>query len=260
MTFEGEDYQQDANSGESSAAPETSTENQPEVTASESPDSSSQPAQQSRPFHEDPKIQEFIQRQVAKQASAYEERMQQLQQRFEEMGKEKQPSKAHPFVQKLKEIDPTYGEWAESQEKLAEKLAQFEQWQQEQQRGAVIQQYESGVQKLHAEYKVSPDLQEIYREAIDAAAMKNPKLGLKDLPDVYKQVHDRFSKLLDSTKRAERASYVVDKSKDANAPTSQSKGVPTVNNGKRGSHSDKESAYAAIVKNALKGSKAASDI
>jgi hypothetical protein len=249
-----EGMEQDVGTQESSPSETSTPESVTEVSAAESTGTQKQSAESSQPFHEHPRFKELIE-----ERNTFKSEIENMRRQMEELRKPPKENKEHPFVSRLKEIDPQYGEWASNQEKLAEKLSQFEQWQQEQTRTAIVQQYETGISKLHDQYKVPSELQEIYKEALDAAAIKNPKLGLKDLPNVYKQVHDKFSKLLESTKRAERASYVVDKSKDAKAPATQPKGAPATGT-KKPAHTDREAMLGSIVQRALKNSKAEGEI
>lgn len=179
-----------------------------------------------------------------------EERLSQSQQK---------ESKEHPFVARLKEIDPSYGEWAGGVEQLKKDLEEMRNWKQEQSRQAMVQQYESGIEKLHNDNKVPAELRDRIRRELDLRAMTNPKLGLKDLPNVYKDVLSDYNKFIDGIKRSERASYVTDKSKDVKAPATQTKGAPATGN-KTPAHKDKESAFSSIVQKALNRSKAEGEI
>jgi hypothetical protein len=257
-----EDIQQDANSGESSDAPQTSSpEANTEVTASEQRETDTQSAQQ-KPFHEDPRIQEYIERQVARQASAYEERMEELQREMREQFQQRnQPKKvAHPLIEKFREIDPAYAEYLEGLESKASKVEQLEQRLSGMDQKEIVKEYENTLGRLHGENKVSPEMQDRIKERIDLAVTRNQKLGLRDIPNLYKEALEKETKFIDAIKRAERASYVTDKSKDARVPTSQPKGAPASGAGKKPVHTDREAALASIVKSALHRSKAESDI
>jgi hypothetical protein len=258
--LEGEGIQQDANTEESSAASETSPqENQTEVTANETSGQKTQ-APEAKPFHEDPRIQDYIQRQVAREASQYERRMTELQRQFQEQTQARQPKQTNPFVEKLREIDPKYAEYIESLEARASKVEQLEQRLSGFDQKEIIKEYESTVGRLHGEHKVPKELQDDIKERLDAFAMRNPHIGLKDLPEAYKQIADARMKWLDGIKRAERASYVTDKTKDSRAPTSQPRGTAATPGKSREVHTDREAMLASVVKRALKTSKAESDI
>jgi len=254
---EGEEVtQQDANEADTSEPQISSPEETNSTSAAERVSQNSQSEKQ-LPFHEHPRFKELIE-----EKKTYAEQLQQMQKQMQEMSQRYQqqaePKKSHPFVERLKEIDPAYGEWAGGLDGLKEQLAEMKAWKDEQGRQTVVREYESSVEKLHTEHKVPKELQELYKEQLDARAYKDPNFGLKDVPAAYKQLHEKYSKFLDATKRAERASYVVDKSKDSSAPSSQSKGAPA-GKAKAPQFKDREEAYAAIVKQATTRSKADND-
>lgn len=250
--MEGEEFtQQDANTQESSAPESSETASNETSTAPKAQEAS----EQAKPFHEDPRVQEYVERQISRRTQAFEQQLAEMQRRMAESPKP-QTNTAHPFVQKLTEIDPKYGEWAANLEKSAQEVAEFRQWREEQQTQALIQKYESGIEKLHAENKVPKEYQEIYKAQIDAEAARNPKLGIKDLPDVYKSVHERISKAL----RATTAAYVKDKTQDSKVPTSPKGGKAPSTKGEKPKFGSKDEMYSSIVKQALKSSSAEGDI
>jgi len=211
------------------------------------------------PFHEHPRFKELIEER--KQLS---EQTRQMQEQLEEMRRattqKQEQAKAHPFVQKLTEIDPSYGEWAGGVEQIKAQLAELAEWKREQANQSLVKDYESTIDKLHAENKVPEELKARIRQQLDFQAMSNPKLGMKDLPSIYKTVFESESKFMESIKRSERASYVADKSRDASAPSSQGRGKPVSPNQKAPTHKDVESAYASIVAKSVRNSRAGNDI
>jgi hypothetical protein len=256
--FEGEEViQQDANSEDSSVASQTSTESATnEVTAADSSSNQRQPAAESQmPFHEHPRFKEII-----SDRNSLKEKLEAMEARFQQMESQKQqaPQKEHPFVSRLKEIDPSYGEWAGGVEQFKKELEEMKAWKQEQSRQALVTEYNSSIDKLHNENKVPETLRARIKKEIDYRAMTNPKLGLKDLPSIYKEVFEEETKFVEGLKRSERASYVTDKSKDARAPQTQTKGATPGQKPKQQSM-DREERYASIVQKALKASKAGSD-
>lgn len=256
--LEGEEIvQQDANNGDSSDAPQTSPETNNEAPASESLNESRQSSAESQmPFHEHPRFKELI-----SERNTFKEQIEAMQRQMEALNAQKQqqtPEKKHPFVSKLSEIDPAYGEWAGNVEQMKKEFEELRAWKQEQARQSVINEYNSSIEKLHGENKVPETLRERIKEKIDFLAMTNPKLGLKDLPNIYKDILEKENKFLEGIKRSERASYVTDKSKDARAPQTQTKGAPAGQKANK-PPMDREAMYSSIVKNALKNSKAGSD-
>lgn len=244
---ENEIQSQDANAGEPSAPQETvQSQTQPqEAQAKETP------------FHEHPRFKELIEerKQMQEQLQTFQRQMQEQQSQFKSFS-EKKPDQ-HAFVAKLAEIDPKYGEWAQDMERTKQEFAELKAWKQEQARDQLVKEYTSSVDKLHETNKVPAEWREFVKSQIDAVAMSNPSLGLKDLPKVYTDVYGKISKLMEGTKRAERASYVADKSKDGAVPASQPRGK--VASGKADTApKSRDEMLASVVSSALKQHRAGS--
>ncbi len=250
--------QQDANETEESSAPQDNnqaTEQQTQVSAN---DGETDKSQAQLPFHEHPRFKELIE-----ERKSYASQIQEMRQQYQDLQRQIQSQKpkednTHAFVKKLGEIDPAYGEWASNLEKKAAGFEEFQSWKQDQESKALVSSYESSIDKLHTEHKVPEDLKAVYKDLLDSVAIKNPNFGVKDVPEAYKKIHERFSGLLETTKRAERASYLKDKTKDASAPAAQSKGKPAGH--KPAQSMDREAVLGNIVKSALAASKAESDL
>lgn len=213
---ENESQSQDANVGEPSA---------PQGESSPSPETQLQEAAaKETPFHEHPRFKELIEerKQMQEQLQAYQRQQQALETKFNTFSSK--PTDTHPLIAKMKEIDPKYGEYFEQLEGTKQELAELRSWKQEQAREQLVQQYTSAVDKLHTEHKVPAELQELVKSQIDAVAISNPNLGLKDLPKVYADVAGKLMKLIEGNKRADRAAYVQDKAKDGAVPASQPRG------------------------------------
>lgn len=243
---ENENQSQDANTGEPSAPQEpVQSQTQPQEAQAKEP-----------PFHEHPRFKELIEerKQMQEQLQAFQRQMTEQQTQMKSFG---QKPEVNPFVAKLSEIDPAYGEWAKDMEKTKAEFAEMKAWKQEQAREQLVQQYTSQVDKLHEDNKVPAELRELVKAQIDAMAISNPNLGLKDLPKVYGDVYGKLSKILEGTKRAERASYVSDKTKDGNVPASQPKGK--VASGKADSApKSRDELLSSVVNSAMKQHRAGS--
>lgn len=262
MTFESDEIiQQDVTSAESSEPQSTQSEDT-NSNSSASNEAEGTQTNKALPFHEDPRIRDFIERQVSKQTQSYEQKLAEMERRYQSFNQTpREPAaapKEHPFVAKLKEIDPTYGEWASNLEKAAQQAQEFTAWKQEQENQRIVQQYESTIEKLHAEHKVPKELQSLIKDSIDAAAFSG-KVGMKDLADFYKAKAESVLKYEEARNRAQRASYVQDKSKDAAAPTSQPRGKPASAKAPQ-APMDRETLYANVVKSSLTKSKAENDL
>lgn len=259
--LEGEEInQQDANLPESSEPVADST---PQAEQSPAQPAEAAPTQSQKPFHEDPRIQEYLERQTRKLNENWESRMSDFQRQQEERMKAFQtpqaPKQVNPFVQKLREIDPAYADYIESLEGRASKVETLEQKLDRIESDRLMSQYESTVDKLHAENKVPESDRQLIRKLVDAAAVQNPKIGLRDLPRVYKEVQSQVSQLMEARERAVRASYVQAKTQDASTPASQPKGKSPARNDKGQFTGSREEMLSQIAQRAAKSVKAGSD-
>jgi hypothetical protein len=222
MLDEIEQVNSDENTTASSEPSEPVEQNTSEP-ASQAPANTNQ-EEKSLPFHEHPRWKEVI-----AERSELKTRLQEYERRFQELEtrtKPPEPAKQEDaLVARLKQIDPEFGQRFETLNSQLDKLKELESWKEqyeaEQTRTAALDM----VSKLHSEHKVSAEMQELYNAQLELAASRNPKLGLKDVPALYKSVHEQMSKLFDNVRRTERESYVVDKRKDSAIP-SQPKGKP----------------------------------
>lgn len=250
LTYENDQSNTDENSGVSSEP--TSTEQTNESTSQES--GSEQTTKDNVPFHEHPRFRELIEQknQAADQYKTLESRYQQIEERLRQMSQPKAEQKEDELISELKKIRPEFGERFEKMWNAMSRLDQLEQGHKQTTEQTTRERAISTINSLHTEHKVSKEMQEIYNDAIESAARRNPKLGLDDLPGIYKSVHDKYSKLFDSARRTDRESYVNDKKKDANAPASQSRGKPIMQNVRKEFSADSGEARKQTVDEVLK--------
>lgn len=228
-----EQFESDANEQvEVSSEPSESSEQESEQSASTTEETAQAEPQPAKvPFHEDPAIQDFIarqtQRQVEELRNQYDSQFYQLKQQYEQLQRANQPARAEdPLISRLKTIDPEFGNRIEKLSALESEIDQFRSWQQQQQQQALYQEANNTLEKLHTEHAIPAELRATYDARIQQLAMQNPNYTIKDLPKLYKQVHDDTVKFIDSVRRHERESYVADKKKVATKPSSQPKGEP----------------------------------
>lgn len=176
------------------------------------------------PFHEHPRFKELVEQknQFAKQTQDYQRQLAQVQAQIRDMqsqsiSKQKQEDALHA---RLKGIDPEFGERFAKVDSSLNELQELKQWKQQMELNQIRERGIQTVTSLHNEHKVTGDMQEFYNSQIEAAIRMNPQATLEDIPGIYKQVHDKFSKLFESRDRAQRESYVQTKQKDANIPSS----------------------------------------
>lgn len=262
--YETED--QSVESEEVSSEPQESSQEQ-ESAPAEKPEAEAQPNESERALNfgnlnEHPRFKELIEQknQYAAQMQQYERALQQMQAKLGEFETAKQPKKADPLLDRLKGIDPEFGSKFEELTKAQEEIKQFKEWKAQQETERVKEQYNSGLDKLLAESKVSADQRELYDAMIRTAATNDPRIGLQDLPAVFKSVHEKVSGFIKSQERAAKASYVVDKAKDSKVPTAQPKGKVPGQPTKAKLPMDREEALAQIARNAVRSLKADSDI
>lgn len=173
----------------------------------------SAPQEQNTPFHQHPRFQELIQqkRELSDRVSTYEQRMAEMQRQVEAM-QSSAPKAEDPLLARLKQIDPEFGARFEKLSSLESQVEKFKEWQQEQVMESYRTQASQSLTDLYKQYSVPENMQKRYDREIKAIAYENPNLGLKDLPEVFKSVHEEFTKWQDEFKRKERESYVTEKS------------------------------------------------
>jgi len=219
------------------------------------------------PFHKHPRWQEVMEKaRVAEERSAqyqsqleqYQSKMTEMERRFQQFSTPK--PEVNPFVAKLREIDPKYGEWAESIEGRASQAETLAQELQQMKYERLIERYESSVDKLHNEHKTAPEVRELIKDQLDAMAQSN-RIGMKDLPQVYKSLADKYGKMFENLKRSTTANYVQDKAKDGASPASQPKGkAAPVRNNKGQFTGDRETDLANLAKRAVRISRGEGDL
>lgn len=228
-------------SADSSSSPATDTQ---EASSHEGNETSN--TEKNLPFNDPnnpvhPRFQELIEqnRGYKTQLSEFEQRLQKMQsdtqaerqeyqQALQQFRQQQQPQVKPfgPLLERLRGIDP---EFAEAQQRLIDASEELPSVRQELQSLRIERdraKVDQSINSLYEQFKVPEDRREDYQMYLKAAAYENPKLGIKDIPNLFKQAHEVYSKKYDSIERKIRSSYVADKKKDA-TPASQSGGTPT---------------------------------
>lgn len=242
----------DVSPEQSSAAPvETVQESSAPEKSSETKTSS----EKSVPYE---RFQEIIQQknEFLKRFEESDRRYQELQSKFAEFSKPKpEVPKENPLLARLKSVDPEFGKWAEEQEARASKLAELEQWKATAEQNRLRDEVVNTVEKLHMEHKVSNEDKEIYnsllRQTATSIEATGRMLSPKDLPGLYKQVHELISKRDEARERARLASYTTTKKADSSTPTSKKGSEPKKQAKQEQLSRDPEERRAQIVKRAL---------
>lgn len=233
--------------GESSQEDQSVAESQDDSSQQDAASETSEPKEV--PFHEHPRFKELIQekntykQQYSQLENAYRHlaaQLQEMQNTFQAQSQVKQQQPTYEkTLERLKGIDPEFAEFqsklyedVNSVPQLQKELQEFRQWKQQVEVENLRTQATSRLEQLYNEHKVTPELKDYYREYIANRAYENPKAGLQELDAYFKEAHEKYSKLLDSVKRQERASYVSEKKKDG-TPATQTGGQPAaIANGK----------------------------
>lgn len=190
------------------------------------------------PFHEHPRFKELVEdrNQWKTKSSDYERRMADLDRRLQELSA---PKKADPaqaerqeLMTRLKGIDPAFAKLMEELSDKAGRVDQVGQTVQEREAEYVRSTAMNTINSLHSENKVPKEFQELIQSQIELAAMRDPRIGLHNLKEVYQKVHSSVNGLIENVKRSERESYQKAKTADSSSPATQSRGVPAKPGGK----------------------------
>lgn len=237
-------------SQEVSSEPQTTPEHTSEEQSQESSSEQTTKDTDNLPFHQHPRWQEVLSERNSERerANQFEKQISELRQQMSRFQQpQAQPRVENPLLTRLKGIDPEFGKSYEELNGLRDEMQQFKDWQNQMELSRVRTEAYSTLDKLHAENKVADNDKERYNKEIELMVLKNPSLGLKDLPNLYKQVHDSHSKYIEGVRRAERESYLASKKADAAAPTGKTKGSPVSPNKAQEYSKDPEEARAQLI-------------
>ena len=244
---------------------ESSSETPPQTAENDSRSEASAPEQGSQkdtPFHEHPRWKEMLQ-----QRDQFANQVRELQQKIEGLNRPKeqpqqtqaQAKQMSKFVERAKNIDPEFAQWVEQQESAASSVQQLMQQFQAQAQAAERAQAQTAIQNMHTEHKVPKEWHSFYQNALRSKALDNPNLGVKDIPQMYKEVHQEFSKFLEDYKRKELASYGQSKKADSSVPASAKGAAPKPSN-KQQFSKDPEEARGQLVSRIMQNLKQSKDV
>lgn len=190
------------------------------------------------------RFQEIIQ-----QKNEFSKRLEETERRYQDLekriGQPQEQPKEKTLINRLKEIDPEFGSWAEQQEAARKELEDLRTWRANAEKQNYINAATSVVDKLKSDLKVDPALHSMYLNQIP---MGTP---IKDIEAKYKAAHESVSKFIEAQKRAALSQYSSEKKKDAAVPASAKGPAPKVSTQKPKFSKDPEQATAQIVKRAL---------
>jgi hypothetical protein len=262
--FEGEEQINSGADIEASPEPQESSEKPTETAEAAAPKETKPEStnEDNTPFHKHPRWIERDQELKAEREARrqLEQRYQDMERRIQEVSQPKGPDKRSAMLERLKGIDPEFAEFVSGLAPQKE-LEDLRQWKQQYDAQQARQQVNTTIASLHSQNKVSEDLQPRYQLALEAKIRANPNARLEDLPSLYKEVHEDYSKWIDSIKRAERAAYTEAKKADAKIPASTSKGTQVSQNKPKSEWAkDKQEALSQVVQRTLAKRNASRDI
>lgn len=212
------------------------------------------------PYSRFKEINEQSKEYAAKLAAMEQKLAQLMQPRQQTTEQAPKVDKYGKLLTRLQGIDPEFGEYSKD---VADKLARLEKLEanyQKQESENTRRQANDTLGKLFTDNKISEADQKFYKSVIRTMAADGEINSMEELPKAFKQVHEDYSKHIDFIRRAERAKYVTDKSKDASKPTSQPKGPATKGPAPKQMPVDREEAKAELIRSLMAKRRAASDI
>lgn len=218
------------------SAPDVSAESSPATESTEAPAVSQETAPKQEQYVPYERFKELVEQknEFSKKFEELEKRHKDYQSRFEQQDKaSKGPSKDEQLLARLKGIDPEFAEFMQSQsskaakvEALEQRLAEYDQRESARSQEAIRSQASSALEKLQGEHKVDKTIHEFYVARIKEMAQANPNLGLQDLPNVYKGLHDNMNKFLEAQKRTSLTEYSDTKKVDSKVPAQSKAPAP----------------------------------
>lgn len=257
-----ENLELQTNTDEIQASSEPTQSEQPEtsVAGNESPQETPPKQPESTPFHEHPRFKELVEQknQALEQSRRLQEQYAQMEAKIAQLSKKPEPQ--DPLLARLKSIDPEFGERFEKLTATEKELAELRQWRQEMQEQQFVSSAVSKIKDLHSSNKVDANLAARYEKDLDSMYRAGQIRSMEDVEKAYKSIHEEYSALFDTVKRAERESYVVGKKADAKVPTSQPKGKTVPAAKAEAFSSNPSEARAQLVKRILSTAKAESEL
>lgn len=252
--FENEGNEEQINSDVSQAEPSSETPIQAAPVGE-----TKQPDEANVPFHQHPRWIERDNELKSERAARVqmENQLRQLQARLDQPAPTAQAQKEQDaLLARLKGIDPEFGERFEKLDQTRSELEELRQWRQQVESQNLRQQAVSTVNTLHEQNKVAPEDRNLYEQILKAKVSEMPHARLEDLPNIYKEVHEMFSKRYEALRRSERESYVKGKTSDTKAPASQAKGQAVPNSKGEEFSKDPETARQQAVQQIVRQMKA----
>lgn len=249
---------------ESTASSESASPAQTQEAGSQQEAASQTPKES--PFHEHPRFKELVEQKNASQQEfqrlqqdyrLMQAQMAQFQQQQNQYQKQNQP-KPPSYDELLRELEQVNPAFAKAQREVLERLPKVDEVTQtvnelreqmaedRRQRDAVTAR--SSFDKLCSDNKISDNDKFLYEEAVaNLANIRGSKVS--ELPALFTEVHNKYSKYFEGRDRSLRESYVSQKKADK-APATQTGGTAVGLPGNKGPNSQAEvkAAFAAALR------------
>lgn len=246
---------QDVNTeGASPQAEDTSTESNTTSQEASAAGSSDTASEKYVPYE---RFKELVEQknQFSRQFEETQRALQELRSKVE-TPKSTEPSPQQKLAQRLKEIDPEFGgtfeQLMQAQEELKAWKAQQEQERQAQAQQAQAKEAFSTLDRMQTELKASKTDHERYVAQIIRMGQLDPNLGVKDIPTLYKNLHEAQAKEREEFRRQILAEYASTKSTDSKVPA-PGKGASPKAAGKQAYSADPDEAKSQIIKRVMEG-------
>jgi hypothetical protein len=231
LDFENEE---NLNTDAEQVSSEPTQESQPESATPVQQEAAQSKPDSATPFHEHPRFKEVIEEKnrYREELNAQRAQLAELQKQFQAAQQPKPVAPSDPMYERLKGIDPEFADYLKELKSGAAKAGELEQHLNNLKEEQFVQTAVASVNALHEKNAVAPELRDIYNQQLDMMYRQGLVRNAGDVEKAYKQVHEQYTKVLDSVRRAERESYVASKQQASKAPSSAPKGSPVKQNTK----------------------------
>lgn len=257
--FEAEDTEQLSSDVEVAAPSESHTEAQSPEAQSTEGKQAAETQQKEVPFHEHPRW-----KQVMDERNAERERAKTLERQVADMQKQFQqsrvPESQDKVYERLNGIDPEFANYVKEIKEQASIAKQLQDELASMRTEQFTQTARSEFAALNAKNAISPELSKIYEQQLEAAYARGEFKDINGLKEVYKNVHDTFTKILGERDRVAIEKYTTSKKSDASKPSPQPRGKSTAGSNKMEFSKDPAESRQQLISSIVKQTRAGSDL
>lgn len=184
------------------------------------------PKEEALPFHEHPRWKEVMEERNSERqrAQALEQRLADMDRRYQELSRPRQEPKKDPLVDRLTGIDEDFGRRFGEIAKQAELATQLQEQLNAFKEERVVESLKGKFEELASKNNLDPADKELYFSRLDQAYRQGKLRSPADVEASFKAIHEPQAKRMEAYKRAAIEEYTKAKKADANKPTGQPKG------------------------------------